>query len=176
MLVEFGGPSPFTVLVFRGAEQNFKDYLTYLEIGASLLDGNKLDVHAGFREALDSVWSEIDLAPARLKCQIFFTGHSMGAALATLAAARHAPSPVYTFGSPRVGNQAFVDSLRTVPIYRTVDDQDVVTTVPSEARGFRHAGTELLLHAPSHKFFLNQLFRPPKLLADHALINYVDRI
>jgi len=176
MLVEFGGTSPFTVLVFRGTEQNIKDYLADLEIGKFLLVRNKKDVHAGFTEALDSVWSEIDAALAKLNCPIFYTGHSLGAALATLAAARHAPSAVYTFGSPRVGNQAFIASLCNVPIYRIVDDEDVVTTVPSEALGFRHVGTELLLIAPRHKFFLNHFFDPPKRLADHAPINYVDRI
>lgn len=176
MLVEFEGTSPFAVLVFRGAEQNIKDYLTYLEIGKLLLVGNKKDVHAGFTEALDSLWREIDAALAQLNCPIFYTGHSLGAALATLAAARHAPSAVYTFGSPRVGNQAFAASLCKVPIYRIVDDEDVVTTAPSEALGFRHVGTELRLIAPIHEFSINSFFDPPKLLADHASINYVDRI
>jgi len=176
MLVEFEEASPFTVLVFRGTEQNIKDYLTDLEIGKLLSGGNKKDMRAGFTEALDSVWSEIDAALAQLNCPVFYTGHSLGAALATLAAARHAPSAVYTFGSPRVGNQAFIASLCSVPIYRIVDDEDVVTTVPSEVLGFRHVGTDLLLVAPRHEFFLNQFFDPPKLLADHAPINYVDRI
>ena len=176
MLVEFGGTSPFTVLVFRGTEQNIKDYLTDLEFGELSLVGNKKEVHAGFTEALDSVWREIDAALAPLNCPIFYTGHSLGAALATLAAARHAPSALYTFGSPRVGNQAFIALLCNVPIYRIVDDEDVVMTVPSEALGFRHVGTELLLIAPSQELFLNHFFDPPKPLADHAPINYVDRI
>jgi hypothetical protein len=176
MLVEFEGTSPFTALVFRGIELNIKDYLTYLEIGKYLLLRHKTDMYAGFTEALDSVWREIDAALAPLNCPIFYTGHSLGAALATLAAARHAPSALYTFGSPRVGNQAFIDSLCNVPIYRIVDDEDVVTTVPSATLGFRHVGTELRLIAPRHKFFLNLFFGPPKTLADHAPINYVDRI
>jgi triacylglycerol lipase len=176
MLVEFGGALPFSVLVFRGTEQNINDYLTYLEIGKILLVRSKMDVHAGFSEALDSVWSEIDATLAQLNGPIFYTGHSLGAALTTLAAARHAPSAVYAFGSPRVGNQAFISSLCNVPIYWIVDNEDVITTVPSEAMGFRHVGTELLLIAPRHKFFLNHFFYPPELLADHAPINYVDRI
>lgn len=176
MLVAFEGTSPFAVLVFRGTEQNIKDYLTDLETGNVSLVGNKKDVHAGFTEALDSVWNEIDAALAQLFCPIFYTGHSLGAALATLAAARHAPSAVYTFGSPRVGNQAFITSLCNVPIYRIVDDEDVVTTVPSEALGFLHVGTELLLNAPGHEFSINHFLDPPKPLADHAPINYVDRI
>jgi hypothetical protein len=176
MLVEFGGTLPFTVLVFRGTEQNIKDYLTDLEFGELSLVRNKKEVHAGFTEALDSVWHEIATAIAQLNCPIFYTGHSLGEAFATLAAARHAPSALYTFGSPRVGNQAFIASLRNAPIYRIIDDEDVVTTVPSESLGFRHVGIELRLFAPNQTFSLNYFFGPPKPLADHAPINYVDRI
>ncbi len=176
MLAEFAGTSPFAVLVFRGTEQVLKDFITDLEIGQLALAGNKKDVHEGFREALDSVWSEIASALARLTCPVFYTGHSLGAALATLAATRLAPKAVYTFGSPRVGNQAFADSLVNAPLYRVVDDEDVVTTVPPESLGFRHAGTEYRLIAPDSEFLLRHLFDPPKPLADHAPINYVDRL
>lgn len=176
MLAECGRPSPFTVLVFRGTEQNIKDYLTDLEFGELSLVKNKKEVHAGFIEALDSVWHEMTAAIAQINCPTFYTGHSMGAALATLAAARHAPSAVYTFGSPRVGNQAFIASLSNVPIYRIVDDEDIVTTVPSEVLGFRHVGTELRLPSISPTLSPDHVFGPPKPLADHAPINYVDRI
>jgi triacylglycerol lipase len=176
MLVEFGGAVPFTVLVFRGTEQNIKDYLTDLEFGELSLLKNKKEVHAGFTEALDSVWHDMAAALARLNGPVFYTGHSLGAALATLAAARHPPSAVYTFGSPRVGNQAFIDSLSKVPIYRIVDDEDIVTTVPTAALGFRHVGTEFRLSSLGPTLPLNHVFGPPKPLADHAPINYVDRI
>jgi len=176
MLVEFGGALPFTVLVFRGTEQNIKDYLTNLQFGKLSLVKNDKEVHAGFTEALDSVWRDIAATLATLNGPIFYTGHSMGAALATLAAARHAPSAVYTFGSPRVGNQAFIASLSNVVIYRLVDDEDIVTTVPSEALGFRHVGTEVHLSSLSQTPYINHIFGPPKPLADHAPINYVDRI
>lgn len=176
MLVESGGALPFSVLVFRGTEQNIKDYLTDLEFGELSLAKNKKEAHAGFTEALDSVWQAIDAALVTLNGPIFYTGHSLGAALATLAAARHAPRAVYTFGSPRVGNQAFIASLGSIPIYRIVDDEDIVTTVPSEALGFRHVGTELRLFSLDPTPSPNRVFGPPKALADHAPINYVDRI
>lgn len=176
MLVEFGGALPFTVLVFRGTEHNIKDYLTDLEFGELSLAKNKKEAHAGFTEALDSLWRDMAAAIAPLNSPIFYTGHSLGAALATLAAARHPPSAVYTFGSPRVGNQAFIASLSNVPIYRIVDDEDIVTTVPSEALGFRHVGTELRLSSLGQTPPLNHVFGPPKPLADHAPINYVDRL
>ena len=179
MLVEFGGAAPFAVLVFRGTEQAPKDFITDLETGAPPLDQNKINAHDGFEEALDSVWGEIEDALAQITCPLFYTGHSLGAALATLAAARCAPTAVYTFGSPRVGNRAFCDTLANVPIYRVVDDEDVVTTLPPEELGFHHVGTEQRLIGPRSKSifgWIKNLCSPPKPLADHAPVNYVDRV
>ncbi|MDD5365441.1 MAG: lipase family protein [Gallionellaceae bacterium] len=176
MLVEFAGTAAFTVLVFRGTEQHIKDYLTDLEFGKLSPFGSGKETHAGFTAALDSVWDEIAPAIVRPDGPMFYTGHSLGAALATLAAARQAPRAVYTFGSPRVGNQAFVASLDHVPIHRIVDDEDIVTTVPSEVLGFRHVGTEVRLTAPEHESSIMRVFEPPKPWADHAPVNYVDRL
>ena len=180
MLVECDGAAPFAVLVFRGTEQEPKDFIADLEVGLPPFEQAEIGVHAGFRKALDSVWNEVHAALSELDCPVFYTGHSLGAALATLAAARRAPRAVYTFGSPRVGNRVFVESLARVPVYRIVDDEDLVATVPSEALGFRHAGVEQRLTAPRQGWSflerLRALRRPPKFLADHAPVNYVDRI
>ena len=50
---------------------------------------------------------------------------------------------VYTFGSPRVGNAAFVDFYdRHVPnTWRHVNDEDIVPLVPPTWAGYRHVGT-----------------------------------
>jgi len=180
MLVESTGETPFAVLVFRGTEQTPKDMLIDIDTGRFPLDENKIDVHDGFQKALDSVWGEIEAALKLLpeNCPVFYTGHSLGAALATLAAANHPPRAVYTFGSPRVGNQKFVDALNKKPfaIYRVVDDQDSVATLPPQAMGFRHVGKEQKLTADQGNSSNNQFFDPPKPLADHAPVNYVGRI
>ena len=182
MLIESVAPPVFAALVFRGTEQRIKDFITDLELGAPHLAEVTPHVHEGFEEALDSVWEEVDVALSTLECPVFYTGHSLGAALATLAAARRPPQAVYTFGSPRVGNEAFAASLRDVPVYRVVDDDDVVTTLPPKALGFKHAGEAQVLSDPqidSSRGLIDRIrrfFGPPKPLADHAPINYVDRI
>jgi pimeloyl-ACP methyl ester carboxylesterase len=94
-------------------------------------------VHRGFREALDLVWDDVARALGGRPCR--FAGHSLGAALATLAAARYpAVGPLYTFGSPRVGDAAFAESVR-VPCYRFVNNSDFVTGLPPPVR-YRHVG------------------------------------
>ena len=64
-------------------------------------------------------------------CKIWITGHSLGAALATLCAGRYGRAQgVYTFGSPRVGNENFKQHL-DVEIYRIVNNDDIVPRLPS---------------------------------------------
>lgn len=166
----------FAALVFRGSEQEVKDVIADFKALREPLGNQGATVHEGFQEALDSVWDAF-VAPEleKIKVPIFYTGHSLGAALAVLAAARRRPTAAYTFGSPTVGNDAFAASVQDLPIYRIVDGSDVVTTLPPEALGYRHAG-ELHRIDGVHKGSLIPFVRPPKPLADHAPINYVERI
>src|SRR5690348_1185635 len=171
MLIEAANEPSFAVLVFRGTEQNIQDFLIDLETGLPPSDQSVVGVHQGFMKALDSVWEAVDHALADLTCPVFYTGHSLGAALATLAAARRSPHAVYTFASPRVGNVAFADSLRSVPVYRIVDDQDAFTRLPPESLGFHHVGALQTLHPAEIGADLTwtmMLGLPPKPLADHA--------
>ena len=186
MLVESVGGPAFAVLVFRGTEtgqgRDVRTDLQLLEHGIGALPAEGVHVHEGFRKALESVWSDIETALAALECPCFYAGHSLGAALATLAAARRRPTAVFAFGSPRVGNAGFVESLAGVDIHRVVDDLDLVTRVPFKALNFAHAGQEHVLAAPKwHLTFdprewIARFRSPPKPLADHAPVNYVDRL
>jgi len=175
-LVESVQAPLFAALVFRGSEQEVKDVIADFKAIREPLGNQGASVHEGFQEALDSVWDKF-VTPEldKVKVPIFYTGHSLGAALAVLATARRKPNAAYTFGSPLVGNEAFADSIKNVPIYRIVDGSDVVTTLPPEVLGYQHAG-ELHRIDGVHKSSLIPFVRPPKRLADHAPINYVERI
>ena len=101
--------------------------------------------------------------------QLYVTGHSMGGALANLTLAHTqaevcgddvgcatAPrvdmSALYTFGSPKVGNETFAYATAArargrTPIYRFVNGDDVVTGIPrdldpieSVISDYRHVG------------------------------------
>jgi triacylglycerol lipase len=92
-------------------------------------------VHKGFANAFGQVRG--DLLPALAKpkydnCRKIYAGHSLGAALATLLASIQKPDRLFTIGSPRVGDAAFVATLNGVNSTRYVDCSDLVTRVPPE--------------------------------------------
>jgi hypothetical protein len=119
------------------------------------------DVHDGFR--LAAAAAEPQVARAVELCRqtgnpLFVTGHSLGAALAALAALRASnaglpPRAVYTFGMPRVGGPQFGLSYGELGkvTYRLVHGIDLVARVPPSSLGFHHLG-HLLQCAAGAKF------------------------
>ncbi len=103
-------------------------------------------VHAGFLNAFRDVRYQLD-AFAQAKAprqQLWLTGHSLGGALAVLAAAHLGSSAVHglaTFGCPRVGDAAFASVLPRQGFSRFVHRDDWIVTVPPEILGYVHAGT-----------------------------------
>jgi hypothetical protein len=105
-------------------------------------------VHAGFYTNVEAIWD--DLATWIEKSQaehLYITGHSLGAAMAVLAAAALAREGdsylgkvfvpklegVYTFGQPMVGNQGFADFCQSKfgdRLFRHVYRHDVVPHLP----------------------------------------------
>jgi hypothetical protein len=111
--------------------------------------GPGIEVHDGFATALDAVYkglaAEIVRQGGFKQKKVFVTGHSLGGALATLCAARMqkdgtGSAAVYTFGSPRVGNDKFQAAFRLAH-QRWVNQNDLVTQLPPEVLGYRPVGT-----------------------------------
>ena len=133
VLVSYGNN---IVLAFRGTEgDSIKDIKADAKAKTMQCEtGGK--IHTGFKEAFDEVIYDIGekLKTDELKEKpLFVTGHSLGGALATVAAKKlsHAGgiAACYTFGSPRVGNDEWIEDIKT-PIYRVVNAADCVPMLP----------------------------------------------
>ncbi|MBL4845466.1 MAG: lipase family protein [Planctomycetes bacterium] len=189
-------PDAWTALVFRGTHSP-QNWLTNTNavLGAWPKGGQ---VHVGFRDALLGQWARIEQALHAARGPMFFTGHSLGGAFATLAASLLAPHALYTFGAPRVGNAAFGKSLQRTAFYRVVNNRDAVTSLPLPfpTLGFTHVGElryfdrdgcpredpgdlsvvwdRIRWEAPTDPAGNSRGFTDlPKFMTDHAPINYV---
>jgi hypothetical protein len=182
------------VLAFRGLESD--DPTDIISDAVFLPEAWKPGgkVHKNFARALESVWPAIASRLASLDRQVLFTGHGLGAALATLAASRHPDASLYTYGSPRVGDQEFCETLAQVDAHRFVDCCDLVCRVPPQP--YRHVGALYyidregnILHDPDETtmaddrararedYLVRYAWRNRNILvrdlADHAPVNYV---
>lgn len=130
------------LLAFRGTE---KDDANDIDADADIFLAEEAGalVHRGFQQYLDAVWPRVkevvdDYRRGSPQREICMTGHSLGAALASLAFTRMVADPatsLFTFGCPRVGNKEYCNRIlaasRTRRCYRVVDRLDVVTHVPT---------------------------------------------
>nr|KAJ3405408.1 hypothetical protein HK105_003746 [Polyrhizophydium stewartii] len=122
----------------------------------SFYGDDKIKLHKGFQESYRQARSLVRSTLASLMqrfpdYELIFTGHSLGAALAIVAATdiyQTTPSiagrtSVYTYGQPRVGNTAWANYIDNLPfasrIYRVTGYVDVIPGVPFELPGLDYA-------------------------------------
>lgn len=143
------------VVAFRGSD----DYLD-LAVNLTASHNSELDyyggaVHHGFAMALEAVWIELRAIIDqyhRSDQRIWLTGHSLGGALATLAAKRLdsflTRVRCITFGQPRVGDPLFYRNY-TVDHDRFVNELDMIPKLPPRSLFARywHVGSEQILDA-----------------------------
>jgi hypothetical protein len=182
----------YAVLAFRGTEISKRQDLKIdaQAMRVSVLDGR---IHVGFRNAYESVAKEIEKSVLKFKdIPLYITGHSLGAALATVATQRlehhlkirEMIAASYTFGSPRVGDSHYDIEFKS-PIYRVVNTTDIVTVIPLLAMGYVHIGDIRYLGRLAGEFrrgipFLQRgylfmltmfkFFGP--VVGDHAIVEY----
>ncbi len=108
-------------------------------------------VHRGFKREVDDLWPLIERMLAFNTKRLWFTGHSLGGAMASICAGRCQlstiranPEQLCTFGSPRVGNKRYINYAK-VDYLRWVNNNDVVTRTPPAWMGYRHSGQEMYL-------------------------------
>jgi hypothetical protein len=137
-----GGDRPTAVVAFRGTEPgDYMDIATDANVRKDSWAGRG-KVHIGFRDAAPKVDTlKAKLAPVvESKAYVLFTGHSLGAALAILAAAVCSPDYICTFGGPRVGDIEFANNLQQIKHDRYQNCHDLVCRMPAEKMGYKHTG------------------------------------
>jgi len=113
-------------------------------------------VHSGFYRMWTAVEARVTAAVKRLvaahpSAKIYLVGHSLGGAMAALAAAHLTysqnltVSAVWTYGEPRAGNDAFrrFYNQQAHVSWRVTHWKDPVPHLPLMAMGFRHISTEV---------------------------------
>lgn len=155
-------------------------------------------VHRGFKREVDDLWPMIEKQiAAKDRRKLWFTGHSLGGAMATICAGRcflsHIPANperVVTFGAPRVGTKRYVQHV-DLDITRWVNNNDVVARVPPTWMGYRHVGVRMYLDSQGRLRKLTKQQRAKDRwrgfvegvkqgkvdhFSDHSIAGYVDHI
>lgn len=164
------------VIAFRGSEtptslDGFKDWLLTNARNFLVLPEGRIGTdfaaagvgarfHRGFMEALSEIWTPLHVAVEealrRKERPVWVTGHSLGGAIAKLAAWRlHqkfiAVHRICTFGAPMTGNKAAAEAfLREFPgrVVRYVDHCDMVPKLPTMSllsNEYDHVQREIVL-------------------------------
>ena len=143
------------VIAFRGTEPNeWNDIKADMDAKKALAE-TVGHVHRGFKKEVDDLWPELEQMLVshkhNLSKKLWFTGHSLGGAMASICAGRcllshinTRPEQVHTFGSPRVGTKRYINHAK-VDYYRWVNNNDIVPRSPPVWLGYRHAGKEIYL-------------------------------
>jgi len=126
----------YVIVAFRGTEgTQMGDILADIKAWPSASDTVGA-VHSGFKTELDKLYPEVIkwLGKKLTTKKIVITGHSLGAAMATICASRFhqegADLVLYTYGSPRVGNREWGEQFDNIEAYRFVNNNDIVCRVP----------------------------------------------
>jgi triacylglycerol lipase len=166
------------VVAFRGSEapttlDGLKDWLltnanNYLilpegQSGTEFASaGVSARFHRGFLDALAMVWEPLlaaaEQAQKAKERPLWVTGHSLGGAIALMAAWRFqrnflSVQEIVTFGAPMIGNDAAARAFEqefSGKIYRYVDLEDVVPHLPSVsllANAYQHCLNEVAVSA-----------------------------
>lgn len=184
-----------SVVVFRGTEiQDWND----LKADANAIPAvaeTLGKVHSGFKAEADEIWPHIEQELEANTKPIWFCGHSLGGAMATICAGRcmlshirMEPEEVHTYGSPRVGCKRYVNHVK-LDHMRWVNNNDIVTRLPPTWLGYRHSGKEQYLDrfgkikeitgwrraSDRLQGFVKGLFKfRIDQLGDHSVMQYID--
>lgn len=188
-------------LAFRGTDE-IADWLDNINVfSEKVLFG---EFHRGFWSSLDDVWKplfeEYQALRQEKRRPLFLTGHSLGGAMAAVAAAKliHEDRPftsAYTFGQPRTMTLATARIFNVEAkskFFRFQNNNDIVTRIPARLMGYSHVGSYLYISEEKKLYndpgfwlrFLDSIdgvvsdFGNKKLdaIADHNMDNYLEAV
>ncbi len=185
------------IISCRGTEPNEWNDIKADANAAAVLGETAGRVHRGFKKEVDDLWPMLEMALTSNKLPLWFCGHSLGGAMATICAGRcylshinSNPEQLYTFGSPRVGDKRYINFVR-LEHFRFVNNNDIVTRVPPIWLGYTHAGREVYFDRSGRiaklglirkrrdrwRGFLRGLTQwKIDHLADHSIHKYIDAV
>ncbi len=142
----------FIVVSFRGTNE-LSDWIDNINaFPEKVLFG---DFHRGFWNSVKDLWdgedgifADYQALRETKKRPLFLTGHSLGGAMASIAAARliHQDKPftsVYTFGQPRSMSREtarIFNAEASTRVHRFQNNEDIVTRAPSRMMNYSHVG------------------------------------
>lgn len=191
------GSETDVVVACRGTEPNdFNDVKADVN-ALTVLAETVGRVHRGFKREVDDLWPRLEEIIATDDRTLWFTGHSLGGAMATISAGRcflaHIPADpkaVYTYGAPRVGTKRYINNTN-VDLTRWVNNNDIVPRVPPTWMGYRHTGRRLYINTYGkvrrmtnrqrakdrwRGFVIGLKQGKVDHFSDHAIANYVQHI
>ncbi|OYP37142.1 lipase [Rhodopirellula sp. MGV] len=137
------------VIACRGTEPNEWNDIRADANVASVLAETVGRVHRGFKREVDDLWPMVETALLDNDLPLYFCGHSLGGAMATISGGRcflshiqSNPTELFTYGSPRVGDRRYINYVQ-LDHYRFVNNNDIVTRVPPALLRYRHSGAEV---------------------------------
>ena len=152
------------IMLFRGTYK-WSELWTEVKFGNSMWKDDAF-IHKGFDEYFKSIESDIIECSECRKINIV-AGHSLGGVMAILTSDLineyfdYSPC-VFTYGSPRIGNEEFNRLFENKPIYRIHNTNDIITMIPP---GYSHIG---------HSIDLD--FNHNSLVLNHSLERYEDAL
>ncbi len=154
-------------------------------------------VHSGFHTEVNELWPLLEQQIKEDQRPMWFSGHSLGGAMAAVCAVRCKISPIpsnpqaiFSYGAPRVGDRSYTSFLK-VKHYRWVNNNDIVPRVPPRWLGYRHMGQEIYINRNGKISNLRSWFRVRDrfygLLAslrlwkldyfsDHSMVDYIKHV
>ena len=155
------------MVTFRGTEiQDPRDLATDLNVEPTSMSSGLpgVLVHTGFLKTANLGIQALRVYLDRIKndpnAEVMLTGHSLGGAAATIAAAQlgdlgvpREKISVYAFGAPAVGNGAFQRRYADLKVWRIDRPNDPVPKLlDNTITGFRHIGQEGILDSDQVTF------------------------